>query len=82
MNWSLAYEENFKCKDMEIHNVDDIKNAGFEIIENATVPGNVEIDFMKNGKLLAVGTVEELKRKAGCNDFEGAFITIVKEGTV
>ena len=51
MNWSLAYEENFKCKDMEIHNVDDIKNAGFEIIENATVPGNVEIDFMKNGKL-------------------------------
>ena len=40
------------------------------------------IGIMKNGKLLAVGTVEELKRKAGCNDFEGAFITIVKEGTV
>ena len=40
------------------------------------------IGIMKSGKLLAVGTVEELNRLAGTNDFETAFISIVKEGTV
>ena len=40
------------------------------------------IGIMKNGKLLAVGTVEELKEKAGTNDFETAFVSIVKEGVV
>ena len=40
------------------------------------------IGIMKNGKLLAVGTVEELKKKAGTNDFEAAFVSIVKEGVV
>lgn len=40
------------------------------------------IGIMKNGKLLAVGTVEELKEKAGTNDFETAFVSIVKEGKV
>jgi len=38
------------------------------------------IGIMKNGKLLAVGTVEELNRKANTNDFESAFVSIVKEG--
>ena len=37
------------------------------------------IGIMKSGKLLAVGTAEELKRKAGKNDFESAFVSIVKE---
>lgn len=37
------------------------------------------IGIMKNGKLLAVGTSEELKQKAGCKDFESAFVAIVKE---
>ena len=37
------------------------------------------IGIMKNGRLLAVGTVEEL---AGTEDFETAFVTIVKEGKV
>jgi ABC-2 type transport system ATP-binding protein len=37
---------------------------------------------MKDGKLLAVGTVEELEQKAGTNDFEAAFVSIVKEGAV
>ena len=37
------------------------------------------IGIMKNGKLLAVGTVEELKVMAGTKDFESAFVTIVKE---
>jgi len=37
------------------------------------------IGIMKNGRLLAVGTVEELNKKAGTNDFETAFVSIVKE---
>ena len=38
------------------------------------------IGIMKNGRLLAAGSAEELKRKAGSDDFETAFVTIVKEG--
>ena len=38
--------------------------------------------IMKSGRLLAMGTVEELKEKAGTNDFETAFVTIVKEELV
>jgi ABC-2 type transport system ATP-binding protein len=38
------------------------------------------IGIMKNGKLLAIGTVDELNERAGTNDFEAAFISIVKEG--
>ena len=38
------------------------------------------IGIMKDGRLLAVGTVQELKNKAKENDFESAFISIVKEG--
>ena len=38
------------------------------------------IGIMKNGKLLAVGTAEELKAKANTSDFEQAFVAIVKEG--
>ena len=37
------------------------------------------IGIMKNGKLLAVGTVEELNKKAGTENFERTFISIVKE---
>ena len=40
------------------------------------------IGIMKNGKLLAVGTAEELKARAGVQDFEAAFVAIVKEGLV
>jgi ABC-2 type transport system ATP-binding protein len=36
------------------------------------------IGIMKNGSLLAAGTAEELKEKAGTDDFETAFVTIVK----
>ena len=38
------------------------------------------IGIMRSGSLLAVGTVEELNEKAGTDDFETAFVTIVKEG--
>ena len=37
------------------------------------------IGIMKNGRLLAVGTAEELKENAGTGDFETAFVSIVKE---
>lgn len=40
------------------------------------------IGIMKSGKLLAVGTVEELMAKTRTTDFETAFISIVKEGVV
>ena len=38
------------------------------------------IGIMKDGRLLAVGTAEALKEKAGTKDFETAFVSIVKEG--
>ena len=38
------------------------------------------IGIMAEGRLLAWGTAEELKARAGTDDFEKAFITIVKEG--
>ena len=37
------------------------------------------IGIMKSGHLLSVGTVEELKTEAGTENFETAFVTIVKE---
>ncbi|MBO5415693.1 MAG: ABC transporter ATP-binding protein [Clostridia bacterium] len=40
------------------------------------------VGIMKNGKLLAVGTVEELNAKANTNDFESAFVSIVKESAI
>jgi len=40
------------------------------------------IGIMKNGTLLAVGTVEDLNEMAHANDFETAFVSIVKEGAL
>ena len=37
------------------------------------------IGIMKSGRLLAVGTAEELTKQAGKCDFETAFVSIVKE---
>lgn len=39
------------------------------------------IGIMKDGRLLAVGTARELCQRAGTQDFEAAFVAIVKEGT-
>ena len=36
------------------------------------------VGIMRNGKLLMVGTVEELKSRAGTDRFEEAFIALVK----
>ena len=40
------------------------------------------IGIMKNGRLLAMGTVDELNKKAGTDDFETAFVSIVKEAAI
>lgn len=40
------------------------------------------IGIMKNGKLAALGTANELKKKTGENDFESAFVSIIKEESV
>jgi len=40
------------------------------------------IGILKNGRLLAAGTAEELKAMAGADDFETAFVSIVKEAAV
>ena len=40
------------------------------------------IGIMKSGRLLAVGTSDELMVKAGTTDFENAFVSIVKEESV
>ena len=40
------------------------------------------IGIMKNGHLLSLGTVEELKKKTETNDFETAFVSIVKEAAL
>lgn len=37
------------------------------------------ISIMKNGKILATGTAQELSEKANTTDFESAFVSIVKE---
>ena len=37
------------------------------------------IGVLKNGRLLAVGTAEELKAMAGTDDFESAFVSIAEE---
>ncbi len=36
--------------------------------------------IMKNGRLLAVGSTQELMKKTGTADFEAAFLAVVKEG--
>ena len=38
------------------------------------------IGIMKRGKLLFVGTAEEIKARAGTEKFEQAFVKLVKEG--
>ena len=40
------------------------------------------IGIMKSGRLLAVGRAEELKEKVGTQDFETAFVSIIKEGQI
>ena len=43
---------------------------------------SARIGIMKCGRLLAMGTPEDLKKQAGTDNFETAFVTIVKEERV
>ena len=38
------------------------------------------VGIMKEGKLLAVGTVEELKQQTGCEKLEDAFVQMIRKG--
>ena len=40
------------------------------------------IGILKNGRLLAAGTAQQLKTQAGTDDFEAAFVSIVKGAAV
>jgi ABC-2 type transport system ATP-binding protein len=40
------------------------------------------IGIMKNGHLLSLGTVEELKKKTETDDFETAFVSLIKEAAL
>ena len=40
------------------------------------------VGIMKDGRLLGIGTVEELKASAGTTDFEAAFVSLVKEAAL
>ncbi len=40
------------------------------------------IAIMKSGKLIALGSADELKKQAGTDKFEDAFITLVKEAKI
>ncbi len=49
-NWNLSYAPNALCKNKKISSIADIENSEFEII-GATVPGNFELDLMREGKI-------------------------------
>ena len=40
------------------------------------------IGILKNGRLLAAGTAQQLKNRAGTDNFEAAFVSLVKEAAV
>ena len=50
MKWKVAYVPNCEYRGRSIKSIDDINNAGFDVID-ASVPGNFELDLMKAGKL-------------------------------
>ena len=50
MEWKLAYATHDECKGKAICTIDDLKAAGFEILP-AQVPGNFELDLIREGKL-------------------------------
>ncbi len=50
MNWKIAYAPNCECKNTELKTIKEIKKSGFEIID-AVVPGCIEADLMRCGKL-------------------------------
>ena len=60
----------------------DAGNQNHGACEEEAVALSDRIGIMKNGRLLAVGTAESLMKQVGCDDFEKAFVSIVKEAEV
>lgn len=50
LKWQLALSPNSVCRDMDVRTRADIENAGFYTCP-AEVPGNFELDLMREGKL-------------------------------
>lgn len=48
--WKLAYAPHCECKNAKITTIHDLENSGYEIIK-ASVPGNFELDLMRDGKI-------------------------------
>ena len=40
----------------------------------------ITVAIMKNGRILALGSADELVKKSGAESFESAFVSIVREG--
>lgn len=49
-NWKLAYAPHCECKNADIKTISDLENSGYEITK-ASVPGNFELDLMRDGKI-------------------------------
>ena len=58
--------------------VKGLPNVSWTLLSTAPSYLSDRIGIMKNGKLLIVGTAEELKSQAGTDKFEDAFITLVR----
>ncbi len=50
MEWKVAYERHNFCKDKEFTTIHDIESSGMPII-SATVPGELQLDLMREGVL-------------------------------
>ena len=50
MNWKVAYERHNLCKEKEFKTIHEIESDGMPII-SATVPGELQLDLMREGVL-------------------------------
>ena len=50
MEWKLAYAHHGQCEGVEPKTISEIENSGWDIIP-AIVPGNFELDLMREGKI-------------------------------
>ena len=50
MEWKVAYAHHEKCCQKQYCTIWDLEQSGFEIL-SANVPGNLELELMRNGKV-------------------------------
>ena len=64
MNWKAAYAHHEECAQVKCSTIAELENSGFDIIP-ASVPGNLELDLMKAGKIedlyFSTNTLQALK---------------------